>query len=243
MPQRRRRKRLGASTTPNPPTADAPNVVWAVDFQFDATTDGRPIKIVSIVDEHTRECLGGLVERNITGRHLIDELDPSQSASVAWWYQRAAACCREIAGRGKRVLIIGGTPLYLKTLLCGLFDGPPADRDAPLRGRPRNRRSLRDPACLPDLGHPRSCKGLDRHPALQDRWLGRQRGIPRARREVFSPHRDRERESAVRASSESHAGARHATGHPQELVGVKGVKIRDHGLGLRRWWARQGSNL
>jgi len=50
-------------------------VVWAVDFQFDATTDGRPIKIVSIVDEHTRECLGGLVERNITGRHLIDELD------------------------------------------------------------------------------------------------------------------------------------------------------------------------
>jgi transposase InsO family protein len=75
VPQRRRRKRLGASTTPNPPTADAPNVVWAVDFQFDATTDGRPIKIVSIVDEHTRECLGGLVERNITGRHLIEELD------------------------------------------------------------------------------------------------------------------------------------------------------------------------
>ena len=75
MPQRRRRKRLGASTTPNPPSADAPNVVWAVDFQFDATTDGRPIKIVPIVDEHTRECLGRLVERNITGRHLIDELD------------------------------------------------------------------------------------------------------------------------------------------------------------------------
>jgi putative transposase len=48
VPQRRRRKRLGASTTPNPPTADAPNVVWPVDFQFDATTDGRPIKIVSI---------------------------------------------------------------------------------------------------------------------------------------------------------------------------------------------------
>jgi hypothetical protein len=31
--------------------------------------------IVSIVDEHTRECLGGLVERNITGDGLIDELD------------------------------------------------------------------------------------------------------------------------------------------------------------------------
>ena len=75
VPQRRRRKRLGTSTATTTPTADAPNMVWAVDFQFDATTDGRPIKIVSIVDEHTRECLGGLVERSITADILIDELD------------------------------------------------------------------------------------------------------------------------------------------------------------------------
>ena len=75
VPQRRRRKRLGTSTTSNPPKADAPNTVWAVDFQFDATTDGRPVKIVSIVDEHTRECLGGLVERSVTADVLIDELD------------------------------------------------------------------------------------------------------------------------------------------------------------------------
>jgi hypothetical protein len=46
-----------------------------VDFQFDSTIDGRPIKIVSIVDEHTRECLGGMVERSITGERLIAELD------------------------------------------------------------------------------------------------------------------------------------------------------------------------
>jgi len=75
VPQRRRRKRLGSSTVPNPPRADAPNRVWAVDFQFDATTDGRPVKIVSMIDEHTRECLGGLVDRSITGDRLINELD------------------------------------------------------------------------------------------------------------------------------------------------------------------------
>lgn len=75
VPQRRRRKRLGASTTATVPVANAPNRVWAADFQFDATTDGRPVKIVSIVDEHTRECLGGLVERHITSEHLITELD------------------------------------------------------------------------------------------------------------------------------------------------------------------------
>jgi transposase InsO family protein len=75
VPQRRRRKRLGTSTAPERPVAEAPNLVWAVDFQFDATTDGRPVKIVSIVDEHTRECLGGLVERSVTADVLIDELD------------------------------------------------------------------------------------------------------------------------------------------------------------------------
>ncbi|KFC49966.1 hypothetical protein GY12_23615, partial [Micrococcus luteus] len=52
VPQRRRRKRVGSSTV-DAPTADAPNVVWAVDFQFDADEHGRPIKICSIVDEHT----------------------------------------------------------------------------------------------------------------------------------------------------------------------------------------------
>ena len=45
------------------------------DFQFDATTDGRAVKVVSIVDEHTRETLGGLVERNITAESLTQELD------------------------------------------------------------------------------------------------------------------------------------------------------------------------
>jgi hypothetical protein len=74
VPQRHRRKRLGTSTADRV-TADAPNRVWAVDFQFDSTTDGRPVKIVSIVDEHTRACLGGLVDRSITSDRLIDELD------------------------------------------------------------------------------------------------------------------------------------------------------------------------
>lgn len=65
--------------------------------------------------------------------HLIDVLDPWESASVAWWLERAAACCQDIEMRGKRALVVGGTPLYLKALLYGLFDGPPAD-DA-VRGR------------------------------------------------------------------------------------------------------------
>jgi tRNA dimethylallyltransferase len=65
--------------------------------------------------------------------HLIDVLDPWESASVAWWLERAAASVTEIRSRGRAVLIVGGTPLYLKALLHGLFDGPPADRELRLR--------------------------------------------------------------------------------------------------------------
>ena len=68
-------------------------------------------------------------DRQRVPHHLIDVLDPWQSASVAWWLEQAAACCQDIERRGKRVLIVGGTPLYLKALLRGLFDGPPADPD------------------------------------------------------------------------------------------------------------------
>jgi tRNA dimethylallyltransferase len=66
-------------------------------------------------------------ERSRVPHHVIDVLDAWESASVAWWLERAAECCRDIAARGKRALIVGGTPLYLKALLYGLFDGPPAD--------------------------------------------------------------------------------------------------------------------
>jgi tRNA dimethylallyltransferase len=61
--------------------------------------------------------------------HLIDVLDPWESASVAWWLREAITCCRDIAARGKRILFVGGTPLYLKAMMYGIFDGPPADAD------------------------------------------------------------------------------------------------------------------
>lgn len=82
VPQRRRRKRVGSSTV-DAPTADAPNVVWAVDFQFDADEHGRPIKICSIVDEHTREYIGGLVERSITADRLTSHLEDLVAARGA----------------------------------------------------------------------------------------------------------------------------------------------------------------
>ncbi|WP_370369893.1 IS3 family transposase [Mycolicibacterium sp. CH28] len=68
------RKRAGVSSTPQV-EADAPKVVWALDFQFDSTVDGRAIKICSMIDEHTRLSLMNIVERSITAQRLTEELD------------------------------------------------------------------------------------------------------------------------------------------------------------------------
>src|SRR5262249_4017765 len=63
--------------------------------------------------------------RSRARHHVIDLLDPWESSSVAWWLAQAERCRREIEARGKRVLFVGGTPLYLKALVRGLFPGPP----------------------------------------------------------------------------------------------------------------------
>src|SRR5213593_4716780 len=61
-------------------------------------------------------------ERRRVPHHLLDVLDPWESASVAWWLKEAAGCVRAIEARGRVALFVGGTPLYLKALLHGLFD-------------------------------------------------------------------------------------------------------------------------
>jgi len=71
----RRRKRVGVSDLPTITQAAAPGDVWAIDFQFHSTSAGKPLKILSIVDEHTRQALGGQVEYSITASDLIDQLD------------------------------------------------------------------------------------------------------------------------------------------------------------------------
>ncbi len=68
-----------------------------------------------------------LAERGGVPHHLIDVIDPWESASVSAYRQWAGQCVSEIEKRGKRVLFVGGTALYLKVLLRGLFRGPGAD--------------------------------------------------------------------------------------------------------------------
>ncbi len=52
-----------------------PNHVWAADFAFDQTADGRVLKVLTITDEFTKAALAIEVERSITGDHLVSILD------------------------------------------------------------------------------------------------------------------------------------------------------------------------
>jgi tRNA dimethylallyltransferase len=66
-------------------------------------------------------------ERGGVPHHLIDVLDPWEAASVAEYRTRAADTLADLEACGKLALFVGGTPLYLKALLRGLFEGPAAD--------------------------------------------------------------------------------------------------------------------
>ena len=49
--------------------------MWAIDFQFDVTVDGRTLKLLNIVDEYTRECPAIVVDRSIDADKVVDCLD------------------------------------------------------------------------------------------------------------------------------------------------------------------------
>ena len=75
-PKRRKRQRLGDSTTPaDRLRAERPDHVWALDYQFDVTATGRIIKILHVVDEFTRESLADLVDHSIDADATVACLD------------------------------------------------------------------------------------------------------------------------------------------------------------------------
>ncbi len=68
-----------------------------------------------------------LNQQSMIPHHLIDIVEPPESFSVSEYRVAALEKIREIQATGKQVLFVGGTALYLKALLRGLFEGPPAD--------------------------------------------------------------------------------------------------------------------
>ena len=61
-----------------------PNVLWAMDFQFDQTTDARTLKLFNFIDEYTRECPVIVVERSINGDLVVATLDRLAEYAKRW---------------------------------------------------------------------------------------------------------------------------------------------------------------
>jgi tRNA dimethylallyltransferase len=80
-------------------------------------------------------------ERAEVPHHLLDFADPRSDVTAGEYARRARAAVREIAGRGRLPIVSGGTGLYLRALLEGLFAGP--QRSESLRERLRARAAAR----------------------------------------------------------------------------------------------------
>jgi len=111
------------------------------------------------------------VDRRRVPHHLLDVADPAETFSTARWRTLAAAAITDVAARGRTPIVSGGTALYLKALLDGLFEGPDADpelrarlkADAAARGTPALHARLAevDPAAAARI-HPNDLRRIVR---------------------------------------------------------------------------------
>ncbi len=76
----RRRKKLASRGRVELPPTDGPNEQWAMDFMHDALSNGRRIRLLTIIDAYSRECLRIEVDTSIGGRRVAEVL--SQVASL-----------------------------------------------------------------------------------------------------------------------------------------------------------------
>lgn len=76
VPQRRKKKRLtGVGVAVGPMSPIRPDVIWAMDFQFDTTADGGTHKMLNVIDEFTREALA---------RSTLIAPSTSTTSSTSW---------------------------------------------------------------------------------------------------------------------------------------------------------------
>jgi putative transposase len=71
---KRRTKAAGRARVPQP-EATAPNQRWSMDFMSERVADGRSFRILTVVDQFTRECLCLLADRSLTGENVAQALE------------------------------------------------------------------------------------------------------------------------------------------------------------------------
>lgn len=80
-------------------------------------------------------------QRAAVPHHLIDVANPTESFTAGEYARQARAAVNDIATRGRLPIVVGGTGLYLRALVSGLFAGP--QRSEELRGRLQRKEQTR----------------------------------------------------------------------------------------------------
>ncbi len=75
VPRKWRRRRFVTPLTEGPAAAQAPNETWSMDFVHNRTEYGQKLKMLTIVDDFTRECLEIRVEKRMRSREVMETLD------------------------------------------------------------------------------------------------------------------------------------------------------------------------
>ena len=86
---RKRKRRRPADGSVRRYRAEHPHQVWAMDFQFDATADGRRLKFLNVIDEHSRFCLAIRVGRRCKAKDVVAVLEELSSVYPAPTYIRS----------------------------------------------------------------------------------------------------------------------------------------------------------
>lgn len=68
-------------------------------------------------------------ERSAVKHHIIDVVDPDGYYSAADYGRAARGAVNEVFSRGNQPIMVGGSGLYIRAALVGIFDGPSADRE------------------------------------------------------------------------------------------------------------------
>ena len=72
--RRRSRRRIAVARTPIP-KPDGPNSRWSTDFVHDQLANGRRFRVLTIIDDVTKECLAAVPDTSLSGKRVVREMN------------------------------------------------------------------------------------------------------------------------------------------------------------------------